>query len=60
MAFFSGGGSLPLSGYVLRPPALRAYAATPSVYPHTCPLSLALNTFSSTLSSPKASTSTSK
>ncbi len=24
-----GGGSLPLSGYVLRPPALRAYAATP-------------------------------
>ena len=30
MFFWVGGGSLPLSGYVLRPPALRAYAATPS------------------------------
>ena len=28
--FFGGGGSLPLRVYVLRPSALRAYAATPS------------------------------
>ena len=27
---FGGGGGLPLSGYGLRPMALRAYAATPS------------------------------
>ena len=33
--FFLGGGSLPLSGYVLWPSALRAYAATPSVMLHS-------------------------
>ena len=32
-SFFWGGGSVPLRVYVLRPPALRAYAATPSAIP---------------------------
>ena len=36
-AAFLGGGSLPLRGYVLRPSALRAYAATPSSHPHPSP-----------------------
>ncbi len=33
--FLGGGGSLPLRVYVLRPPALRAYAATPSRFTRT-------------------------
>ena len=34
----AGGGSLPLSGYVLGPLALRAYAATPSSVPQSMAL----------------------